>query len=140
MVLACRFPHEAKVSRYELGSAPGERLRRQLVGCLFTMSEPDRGVGSSLSVQNYVVALRMFLRSLDCHVASTGLADLDGEVVDRFQDAMVARYGPGSRQPWVLVNQVNRDTFKLLLAFASKRTGRTPSRLELGGRCEIAPL
>ena len=106
MVLACRFPHEAKVSRYELGSAPGERLRRQLVGCLFTMSEPDRGVGSSLSVQNYVVALRMFLRSLDCHVATTGLADLDGEVVDRFQDAMVARYGPGSRQPWVLVNQV----------------------------------
>ena len=106
MVVACRFPHEAKVSRYELGSAPGERLRRQLVECLFTMSEPDRGVGSSLSVQNYVVAIRMFLRFLGVSVGATGLADLDGVVVDQFQEAMVARYGPDSRQPWVLANQV----------------------------------
>jgi hypothetical protein len=106
MVVACRFGHEAKVRRYELGSVPGERMKRQLVKCLLSMSEPDRGVGSSLSVQNYVVAIRMFLRFVGDGAAPASLADLDGGVVDGFQDAMVARYGPDSRQPWTLVSLV----------------------------------
>lgn len=107
MIVACRFAHEAKVSRYELGTVAGDRLKRQLVKSLVSMSEPDRGVGSSASVQGYVVAIRAFLRFLGADAGgAASLADLDSGVIDGFQDAMVARFRPESGQPWTLVSLV----------------------------------
>ena len=136
MVLACQFPHERKVSRFELGSVPGERLKRQLVQCLFTMSEPDRGVGSSSSAQHFVVAMRAFLRFLAGKgVGARGLDDLGADVVDRFQDAMVEHYGSESSQPCSLVSALCA-----LLREAVEEHGATLSpalqrRLAFGATC-----
>jgi hypothetical protein len=139
MAVACRFPHEDKASRYELGLVPGKRLKRQLVECVLTMSEPDRGVGSSSSVERYVMAIRSFLRFLGDDAATGGVADLDDVVVDRFQDSMVARYGSDSGRPRTLVNAVC-----LLLREAIEEHGVTlrPSlqrRILFGATCSTPP-
>ncbi|MHB8340499.1 MAG: hypothetical protein ACYDB7_04910 [Mycobacteriales bacterium] len=107
LVVACRFGHESKVSRYGLGSVSGERVKRELVECLLSMSDPDRGVGSSPTVGGYVVAIRAFLRFIEGDGdAAAGLAGLDAGVLDRFQEGMLARYGAESGEPSTLVNRV----------------------------------
>jgi len=136
MVVACQFPHERKVSRFELGSVPGERLKRQLVQCLFTMSEPDRPVGSSSGVQHFVIVVRAFLKFLANEgVGPNCLDGLDSDIVDRFQVAMVDRYGSDSGRPRALVSALCA-----LLREAVEEHGATLSptlqrRLAFGATC-----